>query len=79
MGIRNTIFIDDQSVLGQGFDLCSAHTQIALSAYENAGWVVNVKKSCEPPVQNMEFLGLMVNSVDMKYYVPESKKQSTYL
>ena len=24
----------------------------------------------------MEFLGLMVNSVDVKYYVPESKKQS---
>ena len=35
-------------VLGQGFDLSSAHTQIVLTAYEKAGWVVNVKKSCEP-------------------------------
>ena len=26
----------------------------------------------------MEFLGLMVNSVNMKYYVPESKKQSIF-
>ena len=76
MGIRNTIFIDDQSVLAQSFDLCLAHTQITLNILAKAGWVVNVKKSCDPPVQNMEFLGLMNNSIDMKYYVPEAKKQN---
>ena len=26
----------------------------------------------------MEFLGLEVNSIDMKYYVPESKKESIF-
>ena len=76
LGIRNTIYIDDQSVMAQGFDLCNAHTQITLTTFAKAGWVVNTKKSSDPPAQNMEFLGLMISSTDMKYYVPEAKKLS---
>ena len=76
LGIRNTIYIDDQSVIAQSYELCKAHTQITLDTFAKAGWVVNVKKSNDPPAQQMEFLGLLINSIDMKYYVPESKKES---
>ena len=31
MGIRNTIFIDDQTVLAQGPERCAAHTQIVFN------------------------------------------------
>ena len=41
LGIRNSIFIDYQSVLAQGFKHAMAHTQITLA---KAGWVVNLKK-----------------------------------
>ena len=52
------------------------HTQIILNTNAKAGWVVNAKKSSDPPAQQMEFLDLRINSIDMKYYVPESKKES---
>ena len=73
LGIRNTIYIDDQSVLGSSFLKCAANTQITLLSFEKAGWVVNTKKSCDPPTQKMEFLGLEIDSVQMKYYVPAKK------
>ena len=76
LGIRNTIYIDDQSVMAQGYSLCQAHTQISLTTFEKAGWVVNFKKSGDPPVQKMEFLGLLISSTDLKYYVPDAKKLS---
>ena len=76
LGIRNTIYIDDQSVIAESDLLCKAHTQITLDTYEKAGWVVNTKKSADPPAQRMEFLGLIADTTDMKYYVPEVKKIS---
>ena len=75
LGIRNTIYIDDQSILGCSFLECSAHTQITLLTFEKAGWIVNAKKSFDPPAQTMEFLGLEMNSVEMKYYVPDKKSK----
>lgn len=62
--------------MAQGYSLCQAHTQISLTTFEKAGWVVNFKKSGDPPVQKMEFLGLLISSTDLKYYVPDAKKLS---
>ena len=72
-GIRMSIYIDDQSVLGSSYNDCLANTQIALDSLAKAGWVVNWSKSSEPPVQDMVFLGLVNCTKTMKYFVPEDK------
>ena len=71
-GIRMQIYMDDQKVLGSDFESCKADNDFANSALEKAGWTVKPEK-CEGPSQNLKFLGLMNDSVSMKYFVPEDK------
>ena len=73
LGIRMSIYIDDQSVLGHSFEDCVENTRFACECLSKAGWVLNVKKSSDAPVQNLEFLGLMNCSVSMKYFIPSVK------
>lgn len=73
-GIRMSIYIDDQSVLGSSYVECLYNTQIALDTLAKAGWVVNWNKSSDPPIQDMTFLGLVNCTKSMKYFVPEDKK-----
>ena len=75
MGIINNWYIDDQRILGRSFEECEGFTQIAKIALENAGWVLNLKKSSDPPTQSLVFLGLTNCSLDMKFYVPSDKSE----
>ena len=76
MGIINNWYIDDQRILGRSFEECEGFTQIAKIALENAGWVLNLKKSSDPPTQSLVFLGLTNCSLDMKLYVPSDKSDN---
>ena len=40
---------------------------------QNLGFVINIGKSALMPVQEIEFLGLVINSVDMTLTLPEEK------
>ena len=73
LGIKHSIFIDDQRVLAATYDLCKQHTAIALDIFKRAGWIVNLEKSESEPSQSMKFLGLINSTSDMKYYIPEKK------
>ena len=71
-GIRMQIYMDDQKVLGSDYENCKKDNDFANNALEKAGWTVKPEK-CEGPSQNLKFLGLMNDSVSMKYFVPEDK------
>ena len=73
LGIKHSIFIDDQRILAASFELCELHTKIALDVFEKAGWIVNLSKSQSEPSQVMQFLGLINSTSDMKYYIPTKK------
>lgn len=75
-GIRAQVYIDDQRVIAESYVKCKQDTGLALEALAKAGWVVNVKKSSDPPVQSMTFLGLVNCTLSMKYFVPDIKKQA---
>ena len=76
LGIRVQIFIDDQRILSCSFELCKEHTAIALEAFSNAGWTINVKKSSGDPKQSLTFLGLDNDTLNMKYFIPQEKKEN---
>ena len=72
-GIRCQIFIDDQRVMSSSFDKCKKEDKFALEAFERAGWTVNMKKSSGEPKQALKFLGLINDSKNMMYHVPQDK------
>ena len=73
LGVRCSIYIDDQRILGKSHLEAKAHTQIAFQCFEKGGWTINVDKSSAPPSQTIKFLGLINDSRKMKYFVPEDK------
>ena len=75
-GIRVQIFIDDQRLLGTTFDTCKTQTDFAIETFEKAGWTINVKKCVLIPTQSLKFLGLINDTCNMKYFVPDDKKES---
>ena len=75
-GIRMSMYIDDQGILGALFAECVDNTKFACAVLAKAGWVINIAKSSDLPVQNLEFLGLISCTKTMKYFVPDKKKRS---
>ena len=73
LGIRCSIFIDDQRILAENKELCQKNTDFAIETFDKAGWTINVKKSSGEPSQRLKFLGLINDSNLMKYFVPEDK------
>lgn len=75
-GIRLIIYLDDllfmnQSKEGLGLDMATARYLL-----ENLGFVINLEKSCFVLTQNMEFLGLVVNTQAMTLLLPDCKVKS---
>ena len=74
-GINVDLFIDDERIAASTLALCIAHTEIARKALRNAGWVENFKKY-NPPTQQLEFLGLINDVKNLRYFVPLRKKDA---
>ena len=72
-GIRCQIFIDDQRVMSSSFEKNKAEDKFAQETFSKAGWLVNHKKSSGEPKQSLKFLGLVNNTEEMRYYVPDDK------
>ena len=43
---------------------------------ENLGFVINLEKSCFQPTQQLEFLGFVVNTLDMTLLLPDCKVEA---
>ena len=57
-GIRTIFYLDDILVLGRSHQECLHFVQLALSTLQQAGFLINWKKSCLTPSQRFLFLGL---------------------
>ena len=65
IGIRLVIYMDDILIMASSEQLIQKHTYVALFLLENLGFIVNNKKSILTPYQQIEFLGMTVNSQSM--------------
>ena len=76
-GIRLIIYLDDDllfmnsSKVGLQQDMTTARYLL-----ENLGFVINLEKSCFQPTQQLEFLGFVVNTLDMTLLLPDCKVEA---
>ena len=64
-GVRLIIYIDDILVMAQSRSLAYHHLHLVVDLLELLGFIINYQKSILTPTQELIFLGLVVNSVDM--------------
>ena len=63
LGMRIIIYIDDILVMAPSKELAQEHTECLIFLLENLGFTVNRQKSLTDPTQEIEFLGLVADSV----------------
>jgi len=73
IGVRLVIYMDDMLLMASSEHLIQEQTYVALFLLENLGFVVNNKKSVLTPCQQIEFLGMLVNSQSMELKLPGEK------
>ena len=67
------IFLDDMLVMAQTLKEISQAKETLIFLLQNLGFVINFKKSQLTPVIEIEFLGLVINSVNMTLALPQEK------
>ena len=61
-GNRIIIYIDDMLLMAESRDTAVQHLEVLMFLLETIGFVLNKEKSYLHPTQELEFLGLMVDS-----------------
>jgi hypothetical protein len=72
-GARSTIYIDDLFSLAETFLQGLAQDKFIPEFFLRGGWVSKPIKSSKVPSQRVKYLGLIINSVTMKFEIPEDK------
>lgn len=75
LGTDCVYYLDDSVILAETFKECKLSTDLAINLFTKAGFTVNVKKSVTIPKQRIKFLGFIIDSVDMKIYLPAEKQE----
>lgn len=76
IGVRLVIYLDDILLLNQSQEGLSRDGDTLLWLLHNLGWLINWKKSVLTPCQQLEFLGLTINSVEMEITLSATKVES---
>ena len=73
LGFKIALYLDDGFNTNSSFQKCRENIQAICRDLESAGFVINRKKSSLEPKQVGEWLGTVINTVEMKYAVPGPK------
>jgi len=73
MGIRIIVYLDDMLITNS--TLKGTRDDILTLKYvtDNLGFLINMEKSVFIPMQFIEFLGILVDSTNMRFLLPEEK------
>ena len=72
-GIRLKAYLDDILLMAPSVDQVLQHAASTLNLLEGLGFTVNYQKSILVPSQQMEFLGSLVNSINLTLSLPRDK------
>ena len=72
-GLLNTIYIDDSLLFGENREECRINVMETARLAIELGFVLHPEKSIFEPTQIIEFLGFILNSVDMTVKLTERK------
>lgn len=73
-GCDCVFYIDDSIFVANTYDKCLADTSKAVNMLERAGFCIHAEKSVMNPCHKIRFLGFIVDSLDMKVYLPAEKQ-----
>ena len=65
------IYLDDLLIIGKIPDDCLQGLWEAFSLLVKLGFIINLKKSVLVPIKFIEYLGFVLNSVEMKGFLPD--------
>jgi len=73
MGMCMIVYIDDILVMAKSSDLVKSHLEALTHLLTGLGFIINTTKSITTPTQQIEFLGLQVNSTTLHLSIPGEK------
>ena len=73
LNIKIVIYLDDILLLGRSINDVLIETDIVIFLLQHLGFVINLKKSILTPQQKIEFLGLLVDSLNMSLSLTPEK------
>ena len=73
LGVRLVAYIDDILVLAETEEMAKDHTEGLIYLLENLGFIVHPEKAVTTPTQEIEFLGMVVDSRTMELRLPGQK------
>ena len=73
VGVRIIVYIDDILVIGKTPDEVRNHTEALIALLEGLGFIINMEKSVLTTSQQIEFLGLLLNTACMCLTLPGHK------
>ena len=71
--------IDDSLLLGYNYSACAKNIQDTVDVFIKLGFVIHPEKSVLVPSQQLEFLGFLLNSVNMTIRLPPIKAERVRL
>lgn len=73
MGIWMIVYLDDMLIMNSTLEGAREDILILKSILENLGFLINTAESIFIPVQVIEFLGVIVDSTNMMFLLPDEK------
>ena len=74
-GLLSVYYLDDTWLRGSSAVECAKNVSRTLNLLTQTGFIINEEKSALMPSQNIQFLGFIINSVDMTVTLPTEKKK----
>ena len=72
-GIRIIIYIDDILIMAESAAEVAQHLEVLIHVLQSLGFIINFEKSVMTPKQELEFLGMMVNTTTLLISLPADK------
>ena len=74
LGFISTYYLDDSLLIGKTADSCSKNINVTVSLLDKLGFFIHKDKSSFIPKQEIEYLGLILNSKDMTIRLTERRR-----
>lgn len=75
-GIRLIIYLDDILILNQSRESLEGQLVVVSNLLDSLGYIINKDKSHTIPTQEIEFLGLLIDSTSVSLKLPDAKQDA---
>ena len=73
LGVCLLVYLDDFLIMAHTREQCLEQAQLIVGLLEKLGYLINREKSVLEPTQRLEYLGFLIDTVEMKFFLPETK------